>query len=682
MTSLYCHPAVTQALQLAIGMPLSPHTVATSDLHSEGGAAPSTPVAPLHLPERALEVGSRGFVCALAMLALSTGTLRSMALSHKASIETGAAGPAPISRARACPPLAGPLPPPLADIPEEDDYFPSVSGLDFAWSTSSADALALLRRAEAAVIGAVPVGARQRLEALGVRAPPPPKASAAAKSAKKSGGAASGPSPAPAPLPTAALVLDSPDVDPAALPCTDPADDAEVAAWGALLARLRFRRAYLLACVLLSREFAAPAPAPLRWGFRYDLDRTYSALSAARALLDIVRRSSPFAPAYDIPGDACGAVPAFARSLVHGGLPRFVPLPPLAQAFVLWHRHLGDALAICDFPALASHNPRVPNLPQAAAAAPAPSTTVLGSGALPPGAATPAWLPSTPHAVPTPFAASLIAALLAAGKASVAAAPAASSAGGAPASLSVEPPPRVPSSGLVDQPMLWPDFTGPTAPIAMQNSEVLPMPAREVSVGGPRAHVSLMAIFDALESFSTQNANLVVRAWLERVVCGSPLRPAAGGKASQQPHASLAALPAAVSAPGDVVPASADAAPTGVPVPDSTEAEAGYSDFPLAPAKSMAILGSHTLFELVLAALVDAGLLPELVRTTELLRFAYITDKVRASMQICWMGIPLLLSLRLCRSSKRPFSSSAAPACACAAAWTFCCATSLLCVAR
>ena len=89
-TSLYCHPAVTQSLQLALGLPTSTHTVATTDLLSEGGAVPSVPIEPLHRSPHLLEEGSRAFVCALAVLALSTGTLRCMALSHKAILETGA----------------------------------------------------------------------------------------------------------------------------------------------------------------------------------------------------------------------------------------------------------------------------------------------------------------------------------------------------------------------------------------------------------------------------------------------------------------------------------------------------------------------------------------------------------------------------------------------------------------
>ena len=83
--------------------------------------------------------------------------------------------------------------------------------------------------------------------------------------------------------------------------------------------------------------------------------------------------------------------------------------------------------------------------------------------------------------------------------------------------------------------------------------------------------------------------------------------------------------------PAPAKPASDATAATLDEMTASLEAEAGYSDFPLAQAKSLVIFGSHTLFELVLAAFVDVGLLPEMLYTSDLLRFAYITDKVRLS---------------------------------------------------
>jgi hypothetical protein len=116
-----------------------------------------------------------------------------------------------------------------------------------------------------------------------------------------------------------------------------------------------------------------------------------------------------------------------------------------------------------------------------------------------------------------------------------------------------------------------------------------------------------MSLFDALEAFSARNSNVLIRAWLERVVCGAPVR-----TAGKQTVAAIVTSPSSIEQP-----------------PLSLEAEAGYSDFPLAPAKSLVILGSHTLYELVLSALVEAGLLPEFVHATDLLRFVYITDKVR-----------------------------------------------------
>ena len=89
MTSLYCHPTVIQSLQLALGLPVSRHTVATTDLFSEGGSPPLHPIEPLHVSASGLEAGTCPYVCALSVLALSTSTLRCMALSHKAILETG-----------------------------------------------------------------------------------------------------------------------------------------------------------------------------------------------------------------------------------------------------------------------------------------------------------------------------------------------------------------------------------------------------------------------------------------------------------------------------------------------------------------------------------------------------------------------------------------------------------------
>jgi hypothetical protein len=143
---------------------------------------------------------------------------------------------------------------------------------------------------------------------------------------------------------------------------------------------------------------------------------------------------------------------------------------------------------------------------------------------------------------------------------------------------------------------------------------LLPMPTREVRVGLPRPHVSLNALLETLETFSERNAVVLVRCWLQRVVCGvrersSAVKPADTTESPAPPAKDGACRP-----------------------PDTSEADPGYSDFAVAVAKSAVILGSHTLYELVIASFVDSGLLPDTLHTTDVRRFAYITDKVGGSL--------------------------------------------------
>ena len=158
----------------------------------------------------------------------------------------------------------------------------------------------------------------------------------------------------------------------------------------------------------------------------------------------------------------------------------------------------------------------------------------------------------------------------------------------------------MPFSGCVDHPVLWPDFAGPTAVCALQSGERVALPTREVHIGLPRAHVSLAALFDALEAFSERNAVVLVRSWMHRVVCGVRERPGVPGVAASTSTAAPSSLPHEAEAKA-ALPAATAVAAGACAQPRTWDADPGYSDFPLAAAKSMTLLGSHTLYELVLS---------------------------------------------------------------------------------
>jgi hypothetical protein len=478
----------------------------------------------------------------------------------------------------------------LSDLAEVEDCELGIAGIDLAWSTTNESAVALLRQSEAAILVHVPELDRPKLAALAAAAPA--DLSKKGKKAKALAKVPTAAAPTQSSALTAGLELDNP-----AAASSNPATavaSSDVGAWDALLARVRFRRAFLLSCMLFSHEYSTPAPAPLRWGgCTFDLDRAHAALAAAQRLLDVVRRTSLFDASDSAPGEVHGVLPSFVTTLISGGLPRFVPLPTFAGAFDAWRKLVSDALAVCEIPACASHNPLAENLPVPQSSSPPPVAGVALPNTV---LAAPGDVMRGPNAAPTFTALSALA-----------------SASRALADrTTIED--RVPFSGRIDEPALWPDFAGPTAFFVMQSGSLQALPTREVRLGPKRAHVSLDALLDALEVFSARDACVLVRCWLHRVLCGVRDRPsteksvassadkAADATVATPHHATVsgAAHPVAAEAIAASVPESPAPAPGACALPDTAEADVGYSDFPVAAAKSLTVLGSHTLFELVL----------------------------------------------------------------------------------
>lgn len=231
----------------------------------------------------------------------------------------------------------------------------------------------------------------------------------------------------------------------------------------ALLARLRSRRATLVAMVCLSPGASAPALHPLVAGRRYPLDAAALACAAAVEQLELARATSPLlTPVGEDDVVARGSVPGvfqgYERQMITGQPPRVVPLAGIAQAFKSSVRALVNLHTLCMLPRIISFNPLRAYTP-APEGAPSLSLTALAGIAS-------RW--QEDGVTPT-------AALL---------------------------PSDFPFSGVMDGPVAWPGVTG----------------------GASRHHASLDALIDALLAFSKRAPDAYVLALASRIVLEVPQR--------------------------------------------------------------------------------------------------------------------------------------------------------------
>lgn len=393
------------------------------------------------------------------------------------------------------------------------------------------------------------------------------------------------------------------------------AEDASAAA--ALQQRLALRGGLLRLHAVMAPGAQTAAPAPLVHGRLYDAPAACDAIDAAYAAYLAIAAGPASLPLGDGPdaataiGSAPGVAFAYQREVLRGHSPRFVPLQGWTTTLGYWKAHLLDAHAALQAYAAASYNPHrlvVKGGKGTGSASAAASTT----GPL-------AWkeLPAEASVFPRQMCE-----LSEAASTGLAAFNAASADAGAAAGS--VPLPRLPPSGLVDPPMLpalhpplsaastaaapassssssWATFQdvlasdrilgdGPEATAARG------IPAAAAAAASPshtsRPHVSLHAVFNFLENFSRRNADVTVRAWAACLLW--------------QPG------------PGSL--------PSPPPLPPSPTDP--YGDFPYAEGRSAAVLGSHTLGELIRGSLLDVGLPPELLVTPDVQKFCLLCELV------------------------------------------------------